>query len=128
MRTGERTLAAAKRLRREMTPPEVRLWLRLRQNLQPRFRRQHPLGLYVLDFYCPAAQLVIEVDGWSHSAGDQPARDKVRDAWLCKRGLAIVRIAASDVLADPDGVADGILRQALALASPPPSASPPPPP
>jgi very-short-patch-repair endonuclease len=97
-----------------MTPPEVRLWLRLRQSSEgmPRFRRQHPLGPYVLDFYCPAAKLCVEVDGWGHNMGGQPGRDERRDAWLAAQGIATLRITAADVLADPDGVADSIVRTA----------------
>ena len=130
MRTTERGKSAAKRLRGEMTPPEVQLWLRLRGvgDGLPRFRRQHALGPYVLDFYCPAARLAVEVDGWGHNMGDQPERDEARDAWLAARGIVVQRIPASDVLADPDDVADGLVRQAVAAATPPPSASPPPPP
>ncbi len=99
-----------------MTPPEVRLWLRLRQPGEgmPRFRRQHPLGPYVLDFYCPAAQLCVEVDGWGHNMGDQPLRDERRDAWLAAQGIATVRIPAAEVLADPDDVADSVVRAAVA--------------
>ncbi|WP_174301938.1 endonuclease domain-containing protein [Caulobacter sp. S45] len=130
MRTTERGKSAAKRLRGEMTPPEVQLWLRLRGvgDGLPRFRRQHALGPYVLDFYCPAARMAMEVDGWGHNMGDQPERDEARDAWLAARGIVVQRIPASDVLADPDEVADGLIRQAVAAATPPPSASPPPPP
>ncbi len=85
----------------------------------PRFRRQHPLGPYVLDFYCPAARLV--VDGAGHSRGDQPARDRRRDVWLEARGLEVMRIAANEILADPDEVAEGLVRLAVERASPPPS-------
>jgi very-short-patch-repair endonuclease len=122
MRTGVGTLAAAKRLRREMTRPELDLWFRLKRvEGGPRFRRQHPLGPYVLDFYCPAARLVVEVDGIGHCHGDQPERDARRDAWLAAQGLEVMRITASDVLADPDDIADGVFRYAVARASPPPS-------
>ena len=66
----------AKRLRREMTPPEIALWLALRQNKDDlRFRRQYPAGDYVLDFYCTPARLAIEVDGEAHARSDRPARD-----------------------------------------------------
>ncbi len=101
-----------------MTPPEVRLWLRLRQQGEgmPRFRRQHPLGHYVLDFYCAAAKLCVEVDGWGHNMGDHPARDERRDAWLTAQGIVALRIAAADVLADPDDVADCIVRTAVERA------------
>ena len=130
MRTTQRVRSAAKRLRREMTPPEVQLWLRLRGLADglPRFRRQHAVGPYVPDFYCAAARLAVEVDGWGHNMGEQPERDEVRDAWLAARGIMVQRIAASEVLADPDEVAEGLVRQAVTAATPPPSASPPPPP
>ncbi len=84
MRAPVPTQRNARRLRRTLTAPEVRLWVRLRIRApsRPVFRRQHPFGPYVLDFYCPAAKLCIEVDGWGHNMGDQPARDERRDAWL----------------------------------------------
>ena len=106
-----------------MTPPEVALWQHLRTPAEglPRFRRQHPFGPYVLDFYCPAAKLVVEVDGWAHNLGDRPVRDEVRDAWLIARGLTVVRLPASEVLADAAAVADGVTRHAAALYKPPPS-------
>ena len=67
----------ARRLRRELTLPEKLLWVRLRRS-DLNFRRQHPIGHYVLDFYCPAAKLAIEVDGAAHDFGDRPARDDRR--------------------------------------------------
>jgi very-short-patch-repair endonuclease len=123
MRTGVRTLRKARQLRGEMTVPELRLWLRLKQphDDAPRFRRQHPVGPYVLDFYCPAAKLAVEVDGWGHNMGDHPQRDEARDAWLNAHGVTVVRLPASEVLADPDAAADSIVRQAMAFASPTPS-------
>jgi very-short-patch-repair endonuclease len=56
------------------------------------FRRQHPIGPYILDFYCPAVRLAVEVDGYSHEVGDAPAYDARRDAWLLKRGIETLRI------------------------------------
>lgn len=80
MRASPRIVECARKLRRVMTAPEVRLWQWLRGKPSGfKFRRQHPVGRFVLDFYCPAAQLVIEVDGEAHSRGDQPARDEARD-------------------------------------------------
>ncbi len=78
MRANLSIQAAARRLRKAMTPLEVRLWLRLRTDNGPRFRRQHALSPYVLDFYCPAARLAVEVDGWGHNMGDHPARRSPR--------------------------------------------------
>jgi len=99
-----------------MTPPETRLWIRLRARRpgQPAFRRQHPVGPYVLDFYCAEAELCVEVDGWGHNMGDQPSRDERRDAWLASQGLDILRISAVDVLKDADAVADIIVQTAVA--------------
>src|SRR6202000_2389735 len=83
MRAPSRIVRAARGLRRRLSVPEARPWSRLRARLpnQPLFRRQHPIGPYVLDFYCPKARLAIEVDGVSHDMADRPQRDLVRDAW-----------------------------------------------
>jgi very-short-patch-repair endonuclease len=65
MRAPKKILGKARYLRRKLSVPEVRLWNRLRTRLrgQPVFRRQHPIGPYVLDFYCAKANLAIEIDG-----------------------------------------------------------------
>ena len=117
---------AARKLRREMSLPEVLLWRNLRGS--PRgiaFRRQHPIDPYVADFYCSSARLIVEIDGEAHDRGDRPSFDEERDAVLRARGYRILRIAAADVLKDADGVADAIVN----LAADPlhqPSAGPPP--
>ncbi|UIJ45666.1 endonuclease domain-containing protein [Sphingomonas cannabina] len=104
----------AKRLRREMTPPEIGLWLALRQNEAGlRFRKQYSAGDYVLDFYCAPARLAIEVDGEAHSRGDRPTRDAVRDAWLAAEGVRVLRYPASEVLSNLDGVVRQIVATAL---------------
>ena len=92
----------AKALRRDMSLPEVLLWkaIKGRQLNRLQFRKQHPIGPYVLDFYCDAEKLAIEVDGSSHSFGDRPARDERRDAWLKEQGIATLRIPASLILED----------------------------
>ncbi len=101
---------AAKRLRREMTPPEIALWQVLRKNeASLRFRRQHPAGPYVLDFYCAPARLAIEIDGEAHSRGDRPARDAARDAWLEGQGIHVLRYPAREVMANLEGVLTHIL-------------------
>jgi very-short-patch-repair endonuclease len=93
-----------------MTDPEVMLWSRLRRRLagEPVFRRQHPIGPYILDFFCPAAKLAVEIDGHLHGEPEQLAHDQRRDAWLMSQGLAVHRIPASSVIADTDEVADGL--------------------
>ncbi len=90
-----------------------------------RFRRQHPLGPYILDFYCPATRLAVEIDGFSHAMGDRGARDERRDAWLKTQGVQVLRIPAILVMQAPDEVAEMLLRMA---ATPPqsPSATAPP--
>jgi very-short-patch-repair endonuclease len=99
----------ARRLRRDLSLPEKLLWVRLRR-AEVRFRRQHPIGPYVLDFYCPAAKLAIEVDGAAHDFGDRPQCDEARTEWLNEQGFMVLRIPAKDVLADPDAVADALLK------------------
>jgi len=75
-----------------------------------RFRRQYAIGPFVADFYCPAAKLVIEIDGQAHATGERGVRDEARDAWLRANGLAIMRIPAAEVLADVGAAADALVR------------------
>ena len=119
----------ARRLRRELSLPEKLLWVRLR-GADVRIRKQHPIGPYVLDFYCASAKLAIEVDGFSHDVGNRPQRDDARTAWLTSEGFEVLRVLATDVLRDPDSVAEGLLRLCGSSAKPlhhPPSADGPPP-
>jgi very-short-patch-repair endonuclease len=96
-----------------MSLPEVLLWSALKANLQGlRFRRQHGIGPYIVDFYCPAARLVIEVEGIAHDMGDRPQKDARRFAELEANGFHVMRIAASDVLKDPAAVAEAIVQAA----------------
>lgn len=114
-------LKNAKRLRREMSLPEVLLWRYLRgQPMGIKFRKQHPIDHYVVDFYCAAKRIAIEIDGVSHDMGDRPARDAHRDSRLREMGVEVVRIAAADVLRDVGESAEAIVR--LCADGPPPSA------
>jgi very-short-patch-repair endonuclease len=117
------TRKRAKELRGSMSLPEVLLWRELRrQNMDGlRFRRQHPLGPYVLDFYCDEVKLAVEVDGEWHSFGPQPARDRARDAWLAANGVRTLRLSARYVLKQMQDALETIVREAR---SPPQSASP----
>src|SRR6266704_1917983 len=74
----------ARRLRWDMTDDERRLWalLRRKQLAGYRFRRQHPMGSYVADFFCPNAKLIVELDGGQHSEDKQMHRDEIRSRWL----------------------------------------------
>jgi very-short-patch-repair endonuclease len=105
----------AKDLRRELSPPEVYLWRKLRalRAQGVHFRRQHPVGAYVLDFYCAEAKLAVEIDGSGHAMGRQPDHDERRDAWLCTEGITVLRIPAMEVLRDSDEVAHRIYRTAI---------------
>ncbi|QZH75099.1 MAG: endonuclease domain-containing protein [Erythrobacter sp.] len=116
------SLKRARKLRKDMSLPEVLLWTHLRGKPSgQKFRKQHPLGDYVLDFYCAAKHLGIEVDGIAHDMGNRPARDSIRDDWLRGQGVEVMRVSASDVLKDASGTADAIVRYCAQL--PPPSAA-----
>src|SRR4051794_39683786 len=105
VRATRRSMRTAKQQRRNMSPPEVRLWALLRRSAAGvSFRRQHPVGPYVADFYCPAAKLVIEIDGSTHDF--TVTRDEKRDDYMRALGLNILRIPASEVMADALSVAD----------------------
>jgi len=99
----------ARRLRDELSLPEVLLWQQLRgRHTGAKFRRQHPIGPYVVDFCCVAVRLVIEVDGGAHDRGDRPLRDARRDAFLKENGYRVLRIAAGDILRDVGAVVAAI--------------------
>jgi very-short-patch-repair endonuclease len=103
------TVLRARALRRDMTLPEGMLWQVLRQRPGGfKFRRQHPIGRFIVDFYCPAARLVVEVDGMSHDMGDRPDRDLRRDIWLRNQGLHVLHFAAADVMNDLGSVVTAI--------------------
>jgi very-short-patch-repair endonuclease len=104
------TLKRAKSLRRTMTLPEVLLWQAIRPLRFPaaRFRRQHPMGPYILDFFCPAANLAVELDGYSHDTGHQPEHDARRDEWLARQGIRTLRIPVEAVMESVDGVVSTI--------------------
>ena len=96
----------SRELRKNMTDAECLLWSRVRRKqikgLQ--FYRQKPLGSYIVDFYCPAANLVVEVDGGQHYTEEGKAKDKRRDDDLAGLGLKVLRFSNSDVLKEIDAV------------------------
>ena len=89
-----------------MTDAECLLWSRVRrkQIKGAQFYRQKPLGSYIVDFYCPAAGLVVEVDGGQHFTEEGKAKDKRRDDDLAGLGLKMLRFSNSDVLKEIDAV------------------------
>lgn len=123
-----RTVRRAKALRRQLTPPEILLWQRLKGSPGGiRFRKQHAAGDFILDFFCARANLAIEVDGFAHDMGDRPERDVARDAWLGEHRINTIRIPASDVFRDASGVAQAIVSYVVerlrAFGKAPPSAA-----
>lgn len=109
-RERNETVLKARALRRDMTLPEGMLWQVLRRRPDGlKFRRQHPIGRCIVDFYCPASRLVIEIDGESHSMGANPEHDVRRDQWLRAQGLQVLRFAAVDVMNDLRSVVTAIL-------------------
>jgi very-short-patch-repair endonuclease len=120
--------ARARSFRRIPSLPETLLWHQLRRSaLGVRFRRQHPAGAYILDFFCAPANLAIEIDGATHDFGERALHDQRRDKWLAQRGVTMIRVSATEVLQNPDGVLRYI-RDALTRGPPPPPFGGPPPP
>ena len=114
MRTDAK-IKTARRLRKALTKPKLWLWLRLKARTQDGivFRNQHPLGPYILDFYCAKVKLCVEVDGEIHTHDHQREHDKARDRRLTDRGIHVHRIIARDLLADPDATAIGVFDLAI---------------
>ena len=99
----------AKELRLEQTPAEKKLWriLHDRRLGDYKFRRQHPIGRFIVDFYCAEAGLIIEIDGDSHA--DQVDYDLERTKWLQDRDYHVIRFTNRDVKQNLGGVAEKIL-------------------
>ncbi|HEX3919359.1 MAG TPA: endonuclease domain-containing protein [Caulobacteraceae bacterium] len=117
----------AKTMRGSLTRSEMLLWARLRgrEPGKPSFRRQHPIGRFIADFYCTAARLVVEVDGGIHTEEANIARDHHRDERLHELSYRVLRITAREVLDDPDAAAAKVRSAACApsvalRATPPP--------
>ncbi len=99
----------ARHLRKTMTEPERLLWARLKDRSNGIvFKRQQPMGPYVLDFFCYRAQIAIEVDGYHHGEDAQARHDASRDAYMARRGIETYRVPASDIYRNADEVADGV--------------------
>jgi very-short-patch-repair endonuclease len=115
-RTPKKT-AFARRLRRDSTDVELRLWQGLRRHQMDgcSFRRQHPAGPYTLDFYCPRLGLAIELDGGQHNEGSRAAKDAQRDAWLADRGVTVLRFWNSDLTTNFAGVLEVIAAKVAEL-------------
>ena len=99
-------------LRHNLTEPEKRLWQILRnKQMGVKFRRQHGIGDYIVDFYCPELKLVIEVDGDSHFSEEALNYDKARDDFMLSLGIMTVRLKNDDVMKNIEGVYRYLKRQ-----------------
>jgi len=106
----KRLTKIARVLRKNLTTQEIKLWYHLRgkhfEDLK--FRRQYPIGNYIVDFCCPAEKLVIELDGSGHLTEQQTKKDKKRDEFLKRQGFRIYRVWNSEIDENLDGVLEEI--------------------
>ena len=100
-------------MRASLTPAEATLWrLIQRSQLQGRkFRRQHSIGPYIVDFYCPSEGLVVELEGSAHDSESSAKRDETRARFLAAAGLVVLRLENRHVFENPDGVLEWIGQQ-----------------
>jgi very-short-patch-repair endonuclease len=93
-------------LRSSMTHAEIALWQALKRSQLAgrKFRRQHSIGSFVLDFFCPAESLAVELDGSSHDSAAANERDEIRDAFLSSIGISVMRFENRDVMENLEGV------------------------
>jgi very-short-patch-repair endonuclease len=112
----------ARDMRKSPTDVETRLWRHLRNKRMEgfKFRRQQPIGTYIVDFVCLEARLVVELDGGQHAL--DTAYDEDRDEWLKSEGYRVLRFWNNDVLGNMEGVLERIK---MSLPSPQPSPPPP---
>ncbi len=113
---SDRAVPLAKRLRKQMTPAEKELWSVLRRIApqQAHFRKQAPLGPFIVDFASHAAKLVVELEGGAHDAPDVALRDAERRAWVEGRGYHVLRFRNEEVLNDAKAVAKYVAAEATA--------------
>jgi very-short-patch-repair endonuclease len=105
----------ARLLRKQMTEAERKLWALLREKqLGVKFRRQVPFAPYVVDFYCPEAKLVVELDGGQHKTDKGRREDEERDARLREIGQVVVRYSDLEFLQNQDGVIQDIFQHVKA--------------
>ena len=111
-----RLVSNARALRRDMPSAERRLWFDGLSSLAHKFRRQRPVGAYIVDFYCAAAKLVVELDGATHDDPLAQERDLLRTKYLESVGLRVIRFTNDDVMTNLEGVVieiDRVVRERL---------------
>ena len=96
----------AKSLRRRMTRAETLLWRYVKAGDLDglSFRRQTPIGSYIVDFACHTTRLIVEIDGETHDFEERQRRDAARDQWLASRGYVVLRFSNNDLLSSLEGV------------------------
>jgi len=98
------------------------LWLKCRQMLGYKFRRQHSIGRYIVDFYCPKLRLVVELDGGQHTEHEALAYDRTREQYLNSLNIQVVRFNNSDIFSNESGVVEHleeiVRRRAISLDHP----------
>ena len=113
------------RLRRQMSDEfERMMWqlLRNRQRCNQKFRREHPMGIYTVDFYCVKAKLAVEIDGLSHRTDEARQYDAARDQWMKEQGVRVLRFTCTQLENETQSVLatiDGALRSLVEIPSPP---------
>jgi len=109
--------ARSRRLRRQATDAELKLWSHLRSRTLENFKfvRQEPIGPYIVDFVCREKRLVVEVDGGQHATDP---RDAIRDQWLAAHRYRVLRFWNNDVLSNTEGVLE-VIASALQAETPP---------
>ena len=122
----------SKHLRRASTPNEYKMWqlIRYRQRCKAKFRRQHKLGPYTLNFCCPEAKLAIECDGLPHFTQVRIEKDQIRTQWLNRQGIEVIRFTSNEIENDTQRILfaiDVVLKRLLKQDVPPhpPTPSPP---
>ncbi len=109
----KRLKAFARELRKNPTDAERLLWSRLRkkQLLGLQVYRQRPIGEYIVDFYVPGARMVIEIDGSQHFVGEQSRKDEIRDSYMKRIGLRVLRFNSREVLKNTNEVVEVIFKE-----------------
>lgn len=109
---GKSAISRARRLRRDMTAGEKRLWVELRsfRSLYGyHLRKQVPIGPYIADFACHGAKLIIELDGEHHQHAERSFRDQIRDEWFAKAGYRVLRFSTGELASSFEGCLEKIL-------------------
>ena len=111
MEQNQRTRRNAQNLRKNMTKEERHLWYDFLKTYPIQFKRQYPLGIYIVDFFCYRAGLVVELDGSQHCTAENAEYDRGRTAFLNSQGLQVLRLSNRDVMSNFSGVCEHIDRQ-----------------